>query len=99
VLFRSAKCHKPLLPGLDRTLRARADQLFQLLPDEVGALPAQIAECGSLARYLVVIGDAQKEGLAAKLLEPLVAPPEAGPAEASPRKAGLLGALLQWLKK
>jgi hypothetical protein len=76
--------------------------VFRLLPSEVAALPARIAEHGSLERYLVVLGDPQKEALAAKLLEPMITSPDTGAAEGRTGKAGKggwLGALIRWLRK
>lgn len=98
----AADCSKPQLAEMETALRERADAVFQLLPSEVAALPARIAESGSLDRYLVVLGDPQKETLAAKLLEPVITPPDAGPDEAEPGKAGkggLFAAFIRWLRK
>ena len=93
---------KAQVAAMEVALRERANGVFQLLPGELAALPAGIAESGSLERYLVVLGDPQKETLAAKLIEPLIRPPDTGEADAKPGKAargGLFGALLRWLRK
>jgi hypothetical protein len=91
--------NKQQLAEMEAALRERASGVFQLLPAELAALPARIAECGSLERYLVILGDPQKEALAAKLLEPMISPPEAGPADTRTGKGGLFSALIRWLRK
>jgi hypothetical protein len=98
----AAVCSKPQLAAIGAALQERARGVAQLFPDELAALPARIAESGSLERHLVVLGDLQKETLAAKLLEPLIRPPDTSPADTRSGKAekgGLFSALLRWLRK
>jgi hypothetical protein len=98
----AADCSKQQLAEMEAALRERANGVFRLLPSELAALPAGVAESGSLERYLVVLGDPQKEALAAKLLEPIISPPETVSAEGLTGKAGKgrwLGAFFRWLRK
>ena len=95
----AARCDKEQLVKAEAALRARASRVFELLPVEVAGLRAKIAECGSLGRYLVVLGDPQREVLAARLLAPVVNPPTASPAAAKPGKGGLFATLIRWLRK
>jgi hypothetical protein len=98
----AADCSKQQLAEMEAALRERANGVFRLLPSELAVLPASIAESGSLERYLVVLGDPQKEALAAKLLEPIIRPPETTSAEDQTGKAGKggwLGAFFRWLRK
>jgi hypothetical protein len=98
----AADVSKQQLAEMEAALRERANGVFRLLPGELAALPARIAESGSLERYLVVLGDPQKEALAAKLLEPMISPPDTASTEGPTGKAGkggLFAALLRWLRK
>ena len=68
--------------------------------------PYILVGSGVLAALLLAIGAAlyraRRAALVAKLLEPVVVPPAAGPDEAKPGKAGkggLFGAFLRWLRK
>ncbi|HXA14648.1 MAG TPA: hypothetical protein VNW23_05930 [Opitutaceae bacterium] len=51
-------------------LRARAEQFFAWFADELAELKAQIAEGGSIERYLMVLNDPVAETLAGVLLQP-----------------------------
>jgi hypothetical protein len=75
---------------------AQAKELFGA---ETRELPSIIKEQGSLGRYLVVLGNPQKEALVAKLLEPT--PEKAGAAAAPVRaeKVGLWASLTRWFRK
>jgi hypothetical protein len=98
----AATCSKQRLATIGAALQERARGVFKLFPEEIAAMPAKIAESGSLERYLVILEDPKKEMLAAKLLEPLMRPPEPSPAEARPGKAGkggMFSRLLRWLRK
>lgn len=84
---------------LEQSLHARAARVQQLFPAEIRDLPAVIKDRGSLARYLVVLGNAQKEALVAKLLEPVQTGNAPADEPAPTPKAGLWAALTRWFRK
>jgi hypothetical protein len=84
---------------LEQSLQLRAARVQKQFPTEVRELPAVIKDRGSLARYLVVLGNPQKEALVAKLLEPMQAGNAPADAPAPAPKAGLWAALTRWFRK
>ncbi|MDE3083859.1 MAG: hypothetical protein KGJ37_01390 [Verrucomicrobiota bacterium] len=81
----------------EAALRARADRFFDCFSGELAEVKAQVAEGGSLERYLMVLNDAVAEALASVLLQPHVTPP---PVEAPvPEKKGFFGSLARLFGK
>jgi hypothetical protein len=75
-------------------LRARADQFFAWFADELAELKAQIAEGGSIERYLMVLNDPVAETLVNVLLQTQIKPAPPAPEEKKAKKsAGFFGSL------
>jgi len=97
------------LKELEGTLQQRVARVIGLFPDEVRGLPAAIKEHGTLGRYLVVLGNLEKETLVAKFLDPILrkpkpvpaAPPVAEPVPAAEpaKKSGWWRRLVRWFSK
>ena len=80
-------------------VQLRVRRLLDFFSVEVRELPAMVKEHGSLARYLVVLGNPQKEVLVAKLLESVLMPRQTAGEPAGPRKRGWWGTLIGWFGK
>jgi hypothetical protein len=95
----AASVDRAELAELQESLQQRAVQMQKLFPTEVLELPVVIKDHGSLERYLVVLGDPQKEVLVAKLLESGLGEdvPVADPAQAP--KGGWWAMLARWFRK
>ena len=86
------------LAQVEQDVAQRVQLLFDFFKAEISALPATVKESGSLARYLVVLGNPGKEMFVAKLLEPMAKAPEPAATPAGPqRKKGLWATLFGWL--
>jgi hypothetical protein len=81
--------------GAAVALRARAEQFFAWFSDELAELKAQIAEGGSIERYLMVLNDPVAETLANALLQPHLkpTPPPVAQKKTKPSSSGFFGAL------
>jgi hypothetical protein len=81
-------------------LRARADQFFAWFADELAELKAQIAEGGSVERYLMVLNDPVAETLVSVLLQTHLKPASLAPEERKAKKpAGFFGSLARLFGK
>jgi hypothetical protein len=87
------------LAKMEETFQPRVAQTLKYFGDDVRALPTTVKERGSLARYLVVLGNPRKEALVAKLLEPVLKLAEPQPVPAGPQKKGLWGTLVGWFRR
>jgi hypothetical protein len=84
---------------VEQSLRQRVAQVKELFGPEVRGLPAIIKEHGSFERYLVVLGNPQKEALVARLLEPMLAKNETAAAPVRAANGGWWAALTRWFRK
>jgi hypothetical protein len=87
------------LTQVEQSLRQSVARVKELFGAEVLGLPAIIKEHGSLGRYLVILGNPQKEALVARLLEPTPAKTETAAVPARAAKGGLWAALTRWFRK
>jgi hypothetical protein len=87
------------LAGTEEAFQQRVAQVLNYFGDDVRTLPATVKERGSLARYLVVLGNPRKEALVAKLLEPVLKLAEPPAAPTSQRKRGLWGTVAGWFRR
>jgi hypothetical protein len=87
------------LARLEKLFQQRVARVLELFAAEVRGLPAAIKERGSLERYLVVLGNPQKEALVARLLQPSLARSEPAAAPVPAAKGGWWAALTRWLRK
>ena len=87
------------LAQTEETVQERVGRMLDYFRDEVRALPATVKEHGSLARYLVVLGNPRKEALVTKILEPVLKLHETAAAPAGPRKRGFWETLAGWFRR
>ena len=87
------------LAQVEQTLLQRVARVKELFGAEVRDLPATIKEHGTLGRYLVVLGNPQKEALVARFLEPPPAKTETAAAPVRAAQGGWWAALTRWFRK
>jgi hypothetical protein len=87
------------LVRVEQSLREDVARVKGLFDAEVRELPAIVKGHGSLARYLVVLGNPQKELLVAKLIEPEPAKTDPATAPVCAAKGGLWAALTRWFRR
>jgi hypothetical protein len=87
------------LAQLERSLQQDVARVLEFFPDEIRGLPMAIKEHGSLGRYLIVLGNLEKETLVARFLEPMLRKPEPVPVPLPAGKGGWWAALTQWFRR
>jgi hypothetical protein len=87
------------LAQLERSLQQDVARVLEFFPDEIRGLPMAIKEHGSLGRYLIVLGNLEKETLVARFLEPMLRKSEPAPVPLPAGKGGWWAALTQWFRR
>jgi len=87
------------LAQAEKALQERMARALDYFREEVLELPVTVKEHGSLARYLIVLGNPQKEALVAKILEPVLKLHSAPAATAGSPKRGFWGTVLDWFRR
>ena len=95
----AASIDRANLAALEQSLQERAAWVKGLFSEQVQELPSVIKDHGSLGRYLVVLGDARKEALVARLLDPTREKEVPIDSTAPVRKGGWWAALTRWFQK